>query len=64
MYQDEFLTLQPIDYMTELLKMKNLSLSQLTSQSGHGEYVYKVFRGERKPSRDVVLAIAITVVAG
>ena len=35
-----------------------MSLAQVANQSGQGEYVYKVFRGERRPSRDVVLAIA------
>ena len=57
-YQNEFLSLRPLDYLTELLRQKDMSLAQVANQSGQGEYVYKVFRGERRPSRDVVLAIA------
>ena len=57
-YQNEFLSLRPLDYLTELLRQKDMSLAQVVNQSGQGEYVYKVFRGERRPSRDVVLAIA------
>ena len=57
-YQNEFLSLRPLDYLTELLRQKDMSLAQVVNQSGQGEYVYKVFRGERRPSRDVVLSIA------
>ena len=57
-YQNEFLSLRPLDYLTELLRQKDMSLAQVANQSGQGEYVYKVVRGERRPSRDVVLAIA------
>ena len=53
-YQNEFLSLRPLDYLTELLRQKDMSLAQVANQSGQGEYVYKVFRGERRPSRQEV----------
>ena len=58
-YNSEFITLKPIDYLCELLKEKDISLAQIANRSGQGEYVYKVFNGERKPSRDVVISISI-----
>ena len=58
-YNSEFITLKPIDYLCELLKEKDISITQIANRSGQGEYVYKVFKGERKPSRDVVISISI-----
>lgn len=58
-YEEEFLHISPLDYLNEMLRQKDMSVSSVARQSGQGEYVYKVFRGERKPSRDVILAIAV-----
>ncbi|MBQ8249021.1 MAG: helix-turn-helix transcriptional regulator [Clostridia bacterium] len=58
-HEAEFLSISFTEYLGEALNHKNMILSEVAKASGQGEYVYKVFRGERKPSRDVVLAIAI-----
>jgi len=58
-YDEEFLHISPIEYLKEILAQKNMTPSEVAKRSGQGEYVYKVFRGERKPSRDVLIAIGI-----
>ena len=58
-YEEEFLRISPIEYLKEILAQKNMTPSEVAKRSGQGEYVYKVFRGERKPSRDVLIAIGI-----
>lgn len=58
-YENEFLELSFTEFLNELLVKNDLSLSTVVKRSGQSDYVYKVFRGERKPSRDITLAIAI-----
>lgn len=58
-YEDEFLKLSCTEFLNELLVSRNMKLSDVVKHSGQSDYVYKVFRGERKPSRDIVLAIAV-----
>lgn len=58
-YEEEFLCITPLEYLKEILAQKNMTPSEVAKRSGQGEYVYKVFRGERKPSRDVLIAIGI-----
>lgn len=58
-YQTEFIALDPIEFMNEIFVKKNMSLAEVSRKSEQGEYVYKVFKGERKASRDVLIAIAI-----
>ena len=57
--ENEFLNLSCTELLNELLAKYDLSLSTVVKRSGQSDYVYKVFRGERKPSRDIMLAIAI-----
>lgn len=58
-YEHEYLTYSVSTLLGELAEQKKLSVATIARQSGQGEYVYKVFRGERKPSRDIVISIAI-----
>ncbi len=58
-HENEFLDLTPLEYLRQILSESGMRLSDVAKRSGQGEYVYKVFRGERKPSRDVLIAIAI-----
>ena len=44
--------------MSIIKKRKGVSISAVSKNSGVGEYVYKIFRGERTPSRDILIAIA------
>jgi len=46
------------DYLNELIVIKNISISDIAKNSGTGEYIYKVFKGIRKPSRDVLISVA------
>ncbi len=57
-YEPEFLSLSLRDFLNDTLAHKNLTVAEVSKNSGQGEYVYKVFSGERKPSRDVLIGIA------
>ena len=57
--ESEFNNLSCTDYLNYLLRQRDASISEIAKKSGQGEYVYKVMRGERKPSRDVIISIAI-----
>ena len=46
-------------YLGGLLMVKNLKTAEVAQLSGQGDYVYKVFQGKRKASRDILLAISI-----
>lgn len=55
---DEIIDCTASDYIMQLLAQKHLRVSDVAIKSGHGDYVYKVFQGTRKASRDILLAIA------
>ena len=46
------------DYLNEMLMIKDMRLSTIAKNSGEGEYVYKIFKGDKNPSRNVLLAVA------
>lgn len=46
-------------YLTGLLEKRGLKIADVAEDSLRGEYVYKVFRDERKASREVLLSIAV-----
>ena len=45
--------------MTDIINEKKIYSADIAKRSGQGEYVYKIIRGERKPSRDVCIAMSI-----
>jgi len=47
------------NYLAGLLETKRLKISDVARLSGQGDYVYKVFGGSRKASRDILLAISV-----
>lgn len=57
--EGEFLTINLRELLNELVAHKELKLSDIVRKSGQGDYVYKVFNGDRKPSRDILIGIAI-----
>lgn len=57
--EDKFLNQTTSGYLNELISIKNISVATVAIDSGVGEYTYKVFSGDRKPSRDILIAIAI-----
>lgn len=56
--EDKFLNQTTSEYLNELLIIKGLSVATVAKESGVGEYTYKVFGGDRKPSRDIAIAIS------
>lgn len=46
-------------YLNGLLNEKGLRAADVAQRSGQGDYVYKVFQGKRKASRNILLAIAV-----
>lgn len=57
--QEEFLEMPLHVYLKQLLEKKQMRVSQVADASNKGEYIYQVFRGIKRPSRDVVLCIAM-----
>ncbi len=55
----EFMETSFVDFLNEMLVCKNTSVADVMKGSGQSDYVYKIFRGERKPSRDIVIAVAV-----
>ena len=57
-HESHFINKTTSDYLNELIKVKDVSVADIVKKSGLGEYVYKVFKGERNPSRDILISIA------
>ncbi len=60
-YESDFITETVSGYLTQLLEIKGIGLSEVAKNSGTGEYVYKIFRGDRTASRDVLISIAFSM---
>ena len=58
-YEQEFRSISFSEFLNDIIYDKELTPAEVAKKSGQGEYVYKVIRGERKPSRDVIIAIAV-----
>lgn len=58
-HENKFITQEYHKYLNELATIKNLKISTIAKNSGAGEYTYKIFSGERKPSRDILISIAL-----
>lgn len=46
-------------YLQHLIKEKNLKIADVMNNSQQSDYVYKVFKNQRKASRDILIAIAL-----
>ena len=57
--EDEFINIDLTGFINDVLAQKDLKLSEVVKNSGQSGYVYKVINGVRKPSRNVLLGIAI-----
>lgn len=55
----EFLEKNLTELLNDYLAESNLSIAQIAVASAQGDYIYKVFQGKRKASRDVILSISI-----
>ncbi len=45
--------------LSRLLAEKNLSVAHVAEKSGRGDYAYKIFNGNKNPTRDVLISIAV-----
>lgn len=59
--ESEYFDISADEYLNQLLKKKNLKISQILTDSCLGDYIYKVFNGSRKATRDVYIAIGIAM---
>ncbi len=57
-HEHQFLKETTESFFNSILELRKMSIAQIAKNSGIGEYAYKIFRGERTPSRDVLIAIA------
>lgn len=58
-HNDEFIKETPKSYLNFMLSKKNMSVARIAKESGVGEYTYKIFNDERKPSRNILIALAV-----
>ncbi len=58
-YGEEFLNISFPELLNQMSVQKGMNVAEVAKKSRQGDYVYKVFRGERTPSRDIVLAISV-----
>ena len=57
--QENMLTLTLSEYLTQQLYQKNLRVADVVRDSGLTKsYVHQIFNGEKKPSRNILIAIA------
>ncbi|MCM1258142.1 MAG: XRE family transcriptional regulator [Roseburia sp.] len=57
--ETELISLSLDDYLQLLLEKKHLKISDVMNRSQQSDYVYKVFKNQRKASRDILIAIAL-----
>jgi len=57
--EGEFISVDLREFLNDLVAQKDLKISDIVRASGQGDYVYKVFNGDRKPSRNILIGIAV-----
>ncbi len=60
-HESQFIKETTVNFLNSMLERKDITISTVSKNSGVGEYVYKIFRGERTPSRDILIAIAFSM---
>lgn len=60
-YEKEFLNQTTYDVLNELLMRSGKNLSEIKEESYVGDYVYKVFSGTRKPSRNILISVGLAM---
>ena len=61
---DEMLREAAGEYLVRIAAERGLSVAEAADRSGRGDYVYKVFAGTRRASRDILVAIAFGMSLG
>lgn len=59
--EEEFLETPLHIHLRDLLAETEMNIAQIAARSAKGDYVYQIFRGIKKPSRDVLLCIALAL---
>lgn len=59
--EEEFLETPLHIHLRDLLAETEMNIAQIAARSTKGDYVYQIFRGIKKPSRDVLLCIALAL---
>lgn len=49
------------DYLNTLRHQKDMKIAQIIEGSQRGDYVYKVFRGERPANRDLLVCVSLAM---
>lgn len=47
------------EYLHQLMEEKQMKIVDVMKESQQGDYIYKVFKNQRKASRDILIAIAL-----
>lgn len=58
-HKDDLLSETTHGLLNQLVSEKDMKISEVAERSGQGDYVYKVFGGKRKASRNILIAIAL-----
>lgn len=57
-HKNQFINETTSSYLNSMLSLRDINISSVAKHSGAGEYVYKIFKGDRTPSRDILISIA------
>ena len=60
-YAEELITIPPHQYLNEKMTQKGLQIADVYTRSGLESYCYRIFTGNRRPSRDVLLRIILSL---
>lgn len=60
-HENEFINETTSSYLNRMLELRDINISTIAKESGTGEYVYKIFRGDRTASRDILISIAFSM---
>lgn len=60
-HQQEFIKISPAEYLKSLAGKYKLSIAEIARNAKLGDYVYKIFNGERKASRDILIGLCIAM---
>ena len=60
-HQSDFINITPAEYLNTLAEKYEISMAEISRAANLGDYIYKIFRGERNPSRDVLICICLTI---
>ncbi|MBR2476766.1 MAG: helix-turn-helix transcriptional regulator [Clostridia bacterium] len=56
--ENEFMSITTAQYLSDILKLREITVAEAAKRAGLGEYAYKIFLGDRHPSRDVLIALS------